>query len=90
VQKLDWVWEMLKLALQPGLAEGVELPRVIYYDEIEAFPKHKWLGFANAVILKDRWAAVRVWCQDEGWPCLQSAHGDARVSSSVLHFFLMR
>ena len=51
---MDWVWEMLKLALAPGLSEVVHLPRVIYLDDLEHVKLKRWMCIGTALVVTDR------------------------------------
>ena len=44
----------MKLALAPGLPEGVQLPRVIYLDDLEHVKLKRWMCIGNALVVTDR------------------------------------
>jgi len=53
-QGLDWVWEMLKLALAPAVAENRHLPRLLFYEQLDNFDTSAWLGFEAVLVVHDR------------------------------------
>lgn len=54
VQKLDWVWEMLKLVFEPATAPGQELPHAVFYDDFGQVDRKEWLCFEEVVVINDR------------------------------------
>ena len=56
VQGMEWVWEMLKLALAPGMTAGVDLPRVVYLEDLEHVKLKRWMCFGAALSITDRYA----------------------------------
>ena len=54
VQGLDWVWEMLRLVLAPGLPAGGRLPTLLFYDQTEGLSATSWLAIENAIVVHDR------------------------------------
>ena len=57
-QGMDWVWEVLKLALAPGMPAGVDLPRVVYMEDLEHVGLKRWMCFGAALTVTDRRAAA--------------------------------
>ncbi len=55
---MDWVWEVLKLALAPGLPPGVDLPRVVYMEDLEHVELKRWMCFGAALSVTDRCAVA--------------------------------
>ncbi|KAK9806815.1 hypothetical protein WJX72_003692 [[Myrmecia] bisecta] len=55
LQGVHWVWAMLKLTVEPALPPGLEMPRLLFYDELEVLDKAMWLGFQNALVINDRY-----------------------------------
>ena len=47
---------MLQVTLAPGLPEGMALPQIVCYDELEGMDSIMWLGMENAIIINDRFA----------------------------------
>ena len=45
---------MLKIALGPGLLAGVDLPRVVYLDDLEHAKLKRWMCIGNALVVTDR------------------------------------
>lgn len=45
---------MLEIALGPGLLEGVNLPRVVYLDDLEHAKLKRWMCVGNALVVTDR------------------------------------
>ena len=54
LQGLEWVWEMLKLALAPGLPSGVDMPRAVYLEDLEHVRLKRWMCFGAALAITDR------------------------------------
>ena len=52
-QGLTWVMDMLKLTLKPGL-RGRAMPRVLFFDELEALNATAWLGFQRVLMVRTR------------------------------------
>lgn len=53
-QKVDWVWEMLKLVFAPATLPGQDLPRAIFYDDFGQVDRKEWLCIQEAVVINDR------------------------------------
>jgi hypothetical protein len=53
-QKVDWVWEMLKLVFAPATLPGQDLPRTIFYDDFAQVERREWLCIQEAVVIHDR------------------------------------
>ena len=51
---MEWVWEMLKLALAPGMRAGVDMPRVVYLEDLEQVKLKRWMCFGAALAVTDR------------------------------------
>lgn len=45
---------MLRICLAPGLPEGIQLPQILCYDELETMDTMMWLGMQNVLIVNDR------------------------------------
>lgn len=45
---------MLQISLGPGLPDGIALPQLICYDELEGMDSIMWLGMENTIIVNDR------------------------------------
>lgn len=58
LQKVDWVWEMLKLVFAPATLPGADLPRVIFYDDFGQVDRKEWLCIQEAVVINDRRARL--------------------------------
>ncbi len=54
LQGVSWVVDLVKLALKPGLAPGVELPIVLFFDELEQLNATMWMGFDRVLYIHDR------------------------------------
>ena len=54
LQSFEWLLAMLQVSLAPGLLEGVALPQIVCYDELEGMDSIMWLGMENAIIVNDR------------------------------------
>lgn len=54
LQKVDWVWEMLKLVFAPATLPGQDLPRTIFYDDFAQVERREWLCIQEAVVIHDR------------------------------------
>jgi len=52
---MDWVWEVLKLALAPGMPPGVDLPRVVYMEDLEHVRLKRWMCLGAALTVTDRY-----------------------------------
>jgi hypothetical protein len=57
LQKVDWVWEMLKLVFAPATLPGQDLPRTIFYNDFAQVERREWLCIQEAVVIHDRQAA---------------------------------
>ena len=57
MQKVDWVWEMLKLVFAPATLPGQDLPRTIFYDDFAQVERREWLCIQEAIVIHDRQAA---------------------------------
>ncbi len=57
-QGLDWVWEMVKLAVAPGLPPDKDIPRILFYEELDHMDKASWLGLEAALVATDRCSAL--------------------------------
>ncbi|PSC75577.1 hypothetical protein C2E20_1509 [Micractinium conductrix] len=55
VKGLTWVMDMLKLTLKPGL-RGRAMPRVLFFDELEALNATAWLGFQRVLMVRTRYS----------------------------------
>lgn len=68
IQGLDWVWEMLKLSLSAALPPRRDLPRILFYDQLDHMDKAAWLGLETALVVNDRSAlcTVCLCCADTG------------------------
>ncbi|KAL4858773.1 Translation initiation factor IF-2 [Chlorella vulgaris] len=55
VEGLSWVMDMLRLTLQPGLEEGAALPRMLFFNELEALNATSWLGFERVLLVHNRY-----------------------------------
>ena len=60
LQKVDWVWEMLKLVFAPATLPGQDLPRTIFYDDFAQVERREWLCIQEAVVIHDRQAARKL------------------------------
>jgi hypothetical protein len=58
MQGLDWVWEMIKLAVAPALPPDKDMPRILFYEELDHMDKASWLGLETVLVATDRCAAV--------------------------------
>lgn len=56
LQGLEWVWEMLSLAVAPAARPGVQLPRTIFYDDFGQVDRSEWLCIEKAAMLLDRYS----------------------------------
>ena len=54
LQTFEWLQAMLRISLAPGLPEGIELPQILCYDELETMDTMMWLGMQNVLIVNDR------------------------------------
>ena len=54
LQTFGWLLAVLQISLGPGLPEGIALPQVVCYDELEGMDSIMWLGMENAIIVNDR------------------------------------
>ena len=45
---------MLRISLAPALPEGITLPQILCYDELETMDTMMWLGMQNVIIVNDR------------------------------------
>ncbi|BDA48143.1 hypothetical protein COCOBI_11-4020 [Coccomyxa sp. Obi] len=52
---LDWVWEMVKLAVAPALPPGKDIPRILFYDDLDHMDKASWLVLEAALVATDRY-----------------------------------
>ena len=55
MQTFGWLLAVLQISLGPGLPEGIALPQVVCYDELEGMDSIMWLGMENAIIVNDRY-----------------------------------
>jgi hypothetical protein len=46
--------DMLRLALRPGLEAGASLPRMLFFNELEALNATSWLGFERVLLVHNR------------------------------------
>ena len=53
---------MLQVSLAPGLPEGIALPQIVCYDELEGMDSIMWLGMENAIVINDRSACSVFLC----------------------------
>ena len=53
-QGMEWVWEVLKLALAPGMPAGADLPRAVYLEDLEHVRLKRWMCFGAALAITDR------------------------------------
>lgn len=53
-QGLDWVWEMVKLAVAPALPPDKDIPRILFYEELDGMDKASWLVLEAALVATDR------------------------------------
>lgn len=77
MQGVPWVVDLVRLALAPGLPPGVDLPVVLFYDELEHLNSTVWLGFERILYIQDRSAGAgqlggwvgraAVGCQPPAW-----------------------
>ena len=97
-QGMDWVWEVLKLALAPGMRAGADLPRVVYVEDLEHVGLKRWMCFGAALTVTDRYrqnlvvrnptngATARQQPHPDSWPtrhaCDKSPAVDAQVYAS--------
>ena len=70
-QKVDWVWEMLKLVFAPATLPGQDLPRTIFYDDFAQVERREWLCIQEAVVIHDRQAARKLSqpCETDHYTC---------------------
>ena len=54
LQSFGWLLAVLQISLGPGLPDGIALPQLICYDELEGMDSIMWLGMDNAIIVNDR------------------------------------
>lgn len=54
LQTFEWLQAMLRICLAPGLPEGIQLPQILCYDELETMDTMMWLGMQNVLIVNDR------------------------------------
>ncbi|KAK9837380.1 hypothetical protein WJX84_006958, partial [Apatococcus fuscideae] len=52
---LDWVWEMLRLVLEPGMPTKGQSPTLLFYDQTEGLSATSWLAIENAIVVNDRY-----------------------------------
>lgn len=50
--------DLVRLALAPGLPPGMDLPVVLFYDELEHLNSTVWLGFERILYIQDRSAGA--------------------------------
>lgn len=55
LQGLEWVWEVISLAVAPVARSGVQLPRTIFYDDFGQVDRSEWLCIEKAALLLDRY-----------------------------------
>lgn len=60
VQGLNWVMDMLRLALRPGLASPQALPRMLFADELESLDPTAWLALERVLLVHTRCAGLPV------------------------------
>ena len=53
-QAIPWVLEVVRLAIKPGLPKDLNLPRVLFFDELEGTNATDWLGFQRVVQMFNR------------------------------------
>jgi hypothetical protein len=56
VQGLNWVMDMLRLALRPGLASPRALPRMLFADELESLDPTAWLALERVLLVNTRYS----------------------------------
>ena len=54
---------MLKLALAPALPPDKDIPRILFYEELDHMDKTSWLGFETALVATDRCSLQMAWLQ---------------------------
>ncbi len=57
-QGLDWVWEMVKLAVAPALPPDKDIPRILFYEDLDHMVKASWLVLEAALVATDRCSCV--------------------------------
>lgn len=56
VSGLTWVMDMLRLVLRPGLKAARAMPRVLFFDELEALNATSWLNFERVLMVHSRYS----------------------------------
>lgn len=60
LQGLNWVMDMLRLALRPGLASPQALPRMLFADELESLDPTAWLALERVLLVHTRCVGLPV------------------------------
>ncbi len=50
------MWEMIKLALAPALPPNKDMPRILFYEELDHMDKASWLGLEAVLVATDRYS----------------------------------